>query len=226
MASSFFSKFSVFLWYSSFLISCIDFSVSLASLFPKSSVHLSPRFFLTNQSYLVRVPLNSFAKFLSFVIFQFHEESVCLSIDHRSPSWRIFRRTTHASIVSVHHGLTTRTRIGVVQRLRDTSITFHTVMRILIRHNYRDEVILVWLTLVWDFAPVSCKQIQSDKWEPGWTHTGMKVVPISREHPLSEREEDAFFLSTEPNYKITWKHRKVQKRACPVIIFPLRFATA
>ena len=35
------------------------------------------------------------------------------------------------------------------------------------------------------FVPVSCKRIQSYKWEPGWTRTGMKLVPVSCKHPLT-----------------------------------------
>ena len=35
------------------------------------------------------------------------------------------------------------------------------------------------------FVPVSCKRIQSYKWEPGWTRTGMKLVPVSCKHSLT-----------------------------------------
>ena len=37
------------------------------------------------------------------------------------------------------------------------------------------------------FVPVSCKRIQSYKWEPGWTRTGMKLVLVSCKHPLTVR---------------------------------------
>ena len=48
----------------------------------------------------------------------------------------------------------------------------------------RSELVPVWLVPVRHFVPVSCKQIQSHKWEPGWTRTGMKVIPVSCKHPL------------------------------------------
>ena len=35
------------------------------------------------------------------------------------------------------------------------------------------------------FVPVSCKQIQSHKWELGGARTGLKVTPVSCQHPLS-----------------------------------------
>ena len=100
-----------------------------------------------------------------------------------TPSWRIFRNTTDASSVPVYHGLTIRTRVGRrVQRLLDTGITFY----ISIRDNHREELLLVWLVLVWDFAPVACEELQSDKWEASWNRTGMKLVPVSCKHPLRD----------------------------------------
>ena len=38
---------------------------------------------------------------------------------------------------------------------------------------------------IWHFVTVSCKRIQSCKWEPGWTRTGMKLVLVSCKHPLN-----------------------------------------
>ena len=103
--------------------------------------------------------------------------------------------------------------MGVVQRLHDTGITFHTITRMSIRYNHRDE--LIPYILVWDFTPVSCKQMQSDKWEVEWTRTGTKVSPISHEDPLSEREEDALFFFNRTQPQDYMKASKSSKTSVP-----------
>ena len=63
-------------------------------------------------------------------------------------------------------------------------VSLHTGTKLSYRYKNRSELVPVWLVPVRHFVPVSCKQIQSHKWEPGWTRTGMKVIPVSCKHPL------------------------------------------
>ena len=69
--------------------------------------------------------------------------------------------------------------------LHDTGTSFRSGTKISSRYSNRDELIPVWVVPVWDFGSVSCKRIQSHKREPGWAHTGMKVIPVSCKHPLN-----------------------------------------
>ena len=54
----------------------------------------------------------------------------------------------------------------------------HTGRNVLYRDENRSKLVPVL-----HFVPVSCKWIQSYMWEPGWTRTGMKLVPVSCKHP-------------------------------------------
>ena len=63
-------------------------------------------------------------------------------------------------------------------------VRFHTGKNVSYRYENWRELVLVWLVPVWHFVLVSCKGIQRYKWAPGWTHTRMKLVPVSRKHPL------------------------------------------
>ena len=156
------------------------------------------------QSYLVRVPLNSFNQFLSFVIYRFHKEGLCFSVIP-SLSVTVRHHDEYLEIQRMRQSPNLPRRDDSFQNgscaaLTCTSITFHTVVRIPIRYNHWDELKLVCLALVSDFAPISCKQIQSDKWEPRWTRIGMKVV--SCKHSLTEKEEDAFFFQQKPTTRL------------------------
>ena len=73
-------------------------------------------------------------------------------------------------------------------------VSLHTGTKLSYRYKNRSELVPVWLVPVRHFVPVSCKQIQSHKWEPGWTRTGMKVIPVSCKHPLSEIQSFATVL--------------------------------
>ena len=106
------------------------------------------------------------------------------------PVW-VFRR--HLGLVYESYACATRSSLPrvrfipkrvAVPCLHDTGTSFRSGTKISSRYSNRDELIPVWVVPVWDFGSVSCKRIQSHKREPGWTHTGMKVIPVSCKHPL------------------------------------------
>ena len=71
-----------------------------------------------------------------------------------------------------------------VPYLHDVGMSFRTGMKIPLWYSYCDELAPLWLSPMCDFVLVSCKQIQSHTRELEWTHTGMKVAPVSRKHSL------------------------------------------
>ena len=112
------------------------------------------------------------------------------------PVWNSYRyhvNTPYQISVDENYACATRSSLPrdqftpkrvAVPCLHDTSMSFRSGTKILSRYSNRDEFNPVWVVPVWDFGSVSCKQIQSHKREPGWTHTGMKVIPVSCKHPL------------------------------------------
>ena len=65
---------------------------------------------------------------------------------------------------------------------------------ILARHQVPGLTLsLVWLPPIWHCLVVSCKQIQSEQGEAGWTRAASKVALVSCKHPLTFNEFVVWF---------------------------------
>ena len=92
-----------------------------------------------------------------------------VSLRYYNPLW---------SVVDYRHACETSYLLYMI--LVQNVVRFHTGTNVSYRYKNRSELVRVRSSV-----PVSCKRIQSYKWAPGSTRTGMKLVPVSCKHPLS-----------------------------------------
>ena len=121
-------------------------------------------------------------------VFTFYRNDTEFLVSPRSykPVWSVvaYRQARHALPVPLFSYRNETSYLLYIIPVQNV-VKSHTGTNVSYRYENRSELVPVWLVPVWHFVPVSCKRIQSCKWEPGWTRTGMKLVPVSCKHPQS-----------------------------------------